>query len=264
MSFPTSERITFTLSNLKKTKQHVEAQDIENQHHTSSFRVMDDQSQYPHTAQSRRRPVCASQDTRGRSIAAAAGVASSLESRGNVADDDDNDASDDVGCHDHVDARKFVHPPKLKSKKCCCATFVILWTAIATLFSVSVVANSHGVKLSVFQPEDTGIERRLVRDESIRDYVQFGIWDSHVSVTPLQLQVAVSMALGVRASDDDVHVKADEDSFFEVRVEHATLEEAEYVASQSFLVKLNIQLIPYGGNGVLSRPPKLHKNSSHI
>ena len=78
-------------------------------------------------------------------------------------------------------------------------------------------------------------------------------------MTPLQLQVAISMALGVRAEDDDVSVKVDENYFFDVSVQHATIEEAEYAGSETFLAKLNAHLLHYGGQAVLSHPPKLHK-----
>jgi hypothetical protein len=120
------------------------------------------------------------------------------------------------------------------------------------------VFNLHGA-VGIVQTEEDALERRIARDDSVSDYVLFGVWDSHVAITPLQLQVAVSMALGVRAADDDVHVVADEQSFFEVRVEHATAEECDYIASPNFLVKLNLQLTHYGGSAVLSRPPRLHK-----
>jgi len=230
MSLPVSERISFTLSNLQK---HL-----------------------PEADGSRRRvvpqlPTDDATDSRGRSLAAAAGAATSF------------DDVESTSGHDHVDVRKFLHPPPtLKSRRCCCVTIIVTWTLFSTTFFIATLMNIHSMGL--FQNEDASLERRIVRDNSIPDFVSFGVWDSRVSITPLQLQVVVSMALGVRASDDDVHVYADDESFFDVRVDHANAEEIEYIASPAFLTRLNTHMAPYGGIGVLSRPPKLHKNATAI
>jgi hypothetical protein len=102
-------------------------------------------------------------------------------------------------------------------------------------------------------------ERRLQRDETIKDTISFGIWDSHAAITHLQLQVAVSLALGVRASDDDVYVAIEDESFFFVRLDHGTPEEVDYLTSEAFLERLNANLAHFGGSAVLSKAPKLHK-----
>ena len=140
---------------------------------------------------------------------------------------------------------------------------------VATVAGMAGVEGAHGASFGAFaaflfgaDDAETAAERRLARDESITDYLKFGVWDSHGAITPLQLQVAVSMALGVRASDDDIRVVGDEESFFEVQVEHATAEECDYVASPAFMAKLNVHLVHYAGSGVLSRPPRLHKHDA--
>ena len=111
-----------------------------------------------------------------------------------------------------------------------------------------------------YREETTLPDRRIVRDDSILDFVAFGIWDSHVSITPLQLQVAVSLALGARTLDDDIHVNADGESFFNIVVDHATTEEVEFIASTTFITTLNTQMSFYGAHGVLCKAPKLHRN----
>jgi hypothetical protein len=113
-----------------------------------------------------------------------------------------------------------------------------------------------------FDADDRAAERRIARDSSIKDRVEFGIWDSRRSITPMQLQVSVSMALGVRAEDDDINIKIEDNSFFEITVQHATQEEVDYISTETFIDKLNGQLSYYGGLGVLSKPPRLLKNHS--
>ena len=102
-------------------------------------------------------------------------------------------------------------------------------------------------------------ERRLQRDETVKDTISFGIWDARGEITHLQLQVAVSLALGVRASDDDVSVSSEDESFFSIRLDHGTPEEVDYLTSEIFLERLNANLAHFGGNAVLSKAPRLHK-----
>ena len=188
--------------------------------------------------------------------AAAAGVCNVSELEADV-----EQAATDAG-QTRVDARRV--PLKLKQNSCF-STLAGVWMLIsvvfAALFLVQIAMTMHPGLLESVGTEH-GLERRLARDITIRDRCTFGIWDSRGAITQLQLQVGVSMALGVRADDDDVHVDADENYFFHVAVEHATIEEAEFVASKLFADKLNAQLSHYGGIGVLSKPPRLLKNHS--
>ena len=78
----------------------------------------------------------------------------------------------------------------------------------------------------------------------------------------MQLQVSVSMALGVRAEDDDIKVVVEDNFFYRITVDHATHEEVDYISTEAFINKLNEQLSYYGGVGVLSKPPRLLKNHS--
>jgi len=102
-------------------------------------------------------------------------------------------------------------------------------------------------------------QHRLVRDTTIKDRLEFGLWDSRQRVTKLQLQVAVSLALGVRADDDDVSVELKENHFFDVEVQHATAEEEDFVSSIEFLQRLNMHVGVYDGQMVVSKPAKLVK-----
>ena len=144
--------------------------------------------------------------------------------------------------------------PKLKSRRTFCTWLVILWTAC----TLSIAA---GIAFHLFNSAsaDDEFERRLARDSSIRDRVVFGLWDSEQASTKLQLQVSVSVALGVRAEDGDIEVEEEDNHFFKVTVDHATVEETEYLASPKFLQRLNTQLGYYGGLAVLSKPPRLVK-----
>jgi hypothetical protein len=162
-----------------------------------------------------------------------------------------------------VDARRL-RPAELKGRSCFCLTITGLWAMFVTLFLILTLVQFHHFHLFESQlAEDPALEKRLARDGTIKDTLVFGVWDSQRLVTPLQLQVAISMALGVRAEDDDVNVRADENYFFEVIVQHATIEEVEYSGSDAFLSKLTAHLVHYGGNAVLSHPPKLNKHESH-
>ena len=159
----------------------------------------------------------------------------------------------------HVDVQREP-PPKLRGRRPCCTTLAVLWcvatSVAASLFLLQAVA-VHGEESA-----NHGLERRLARDGSIRAAVRFGIWDSKAAITPLQLQVSISVALGVRADDDDIDVREESNHFFVIVVQHATVEESEYIGSSQFLAQLNEQLENYGGSAVLSRPPALLKNAT--
>ena len=186
-----------------------------------------------------------------RSAAAVAGACSDIES---AANDDDADSK-----NTHVDAKRST-PPKLKPRRLCCTVLVAVWTLFTISVSGMTLFNLTSGRF--FDAEVSAVERRIARDSSIKDRLEFGIWDSKRSITPMQLQVSVSMALGVRAEDDDINIKIEDNSFFEITVQHATQEEVDYIATDTFIDKLNGQLSYYGGVGVLSKPPRLLKNNS--
>lgn len=186
-------------------------------------------------------------DFAAKSAAAVAGACTDIE------------AAEDCDDTTRVEAKRSA-PPKLKTRRTCCMMLVMVWT-ICT-FSLSCVMLFQVTSSRLADVSDPATERRIARDPTIKDRVAFGIWDSKRSVTPMQLQVSVSMALGVRADDDDITVNVEDNSFYEITVNHATSEEADYIATDAFMQKLNGQLSYYGGGGVLSKPPRLLKNNS--
>ena len=63
----------------------------------------------------------------------------------------------------------------------------------------------------------------------------------------------------VCADDGDIDVVEKENFFFEITVDHATVEEVEFIASPAFIARLNQQMSFFGGFPVLSKPPRLVK-----
>ena len=142
-------------------------------------------------------------------------------------------------------------PAKLNSSRRCCFLLLFAW-AICTLGLFGYATST----LDVFQPPIRIAEER---DESINDVLFFGLWDAKGMLTPLQLQVGVSLTLGTRTVDEDISVKAEEDFFFDVSIAHGSVVELETVLSPQFVHSLNHNLSPFGGQVVLSRQPRLRK-----
>jgi len=222
MSIRPGDRVSFTLSGLEREQQNT-----------------------------RRRSQV--EDLAARSAAAVAGACADVE--GGYEGDEGGAFADT-----RVDAKRD-SPPRLKNRRTFCTTLVTVWAVCTLCVAAGLVVHATSYRFFDVSDSDQDFERRLARDETIRDKVFFGVWDSHRAVTQLQLQVSVSMALGVRAEDGDIRVKAEDNYFFEVEVDHATVEEVEYIASAKFVDRLNSQLTYYGGVGVLSKPARLVKNT---
>ena len=163
----------------------------------------------------------------------------------------------DVEAANDADEVKREAPPKLRSRRTFC-TLLGLWTVFTICFAVVFLFQALSSRLDSASV-DEALERRLARDSSIKDKVTFGVWDSRTSITQLQLQVAISMALGVRADYCDITSHVEDNHFFEIEVDHATVEEVEYIASSGFLERLNVHMAQFNGLGVLSKPPRLKK-----
>ena len=149
-------------------------------------------------------------------------------------------------------------PPRLKQRNCC-STLAGIWFAFSIVAGLLILANTF-LTLHAGTSDDAPSTRRLARDPGITDTCAFGVWDSRRKLTSLQLQVGVSMALGVRADDGDIQISALDNFFFDVAVQHCTAEEVDYLASGAFLDRLNEQLDHYDGYTVLSKPPVLLKS----
>lgn len=161
-----------------------------------------------------------------------------------------------------VDASSMNAPPRLKPRRSCCFTIVGLWALVVACVCTGTCLQIYHTHLR--DAEDAlAFERRVARDDTITDVLEFGIWDSMSKLTPLQLQVAISLALGVRADDGDVHVSGQENSFFVIRVDHATVEESDFINSDAFASTLNKHTVYYEGKCVLSKRARLIKQNPH-
>lgn len=197
-------------------------------------------------------------------------VTNSLQSGGTVVMDEFSSASDLVPHRDDdVDSKKDL--PKLPSGNnrfcclfgvcvfvCCCLTPVSL-VGIAYLLAPGLVMQL--VPMSLRADAAAAADNRAVtRDATIQDHAELGLWDSQQRATPLQMQVALSQALGVRVEDEDVRVTPQQNRhFFEIKIDHATQEEIVYMESQVFLASLNAYLAQFGACGVLTHSPRLLK-----
>lgn len=191
------------------------------------------------------------EDKRTRRRATPEEFASAAAVAGACTESDDIEVANDT----RVDAKRKL--PKLRPNRMFCSTLVGMWTFFTLLGSGSLIFQLKSNRF--FETKDPVVERRITRDETIVDRLVFGIWDSKHSSTPMQLQVSVSMALGVRANDGDIEIKVEDNFFYEIYIEHATSEEVDYISTDTFLTRLNQQLSYYEGFAVLSKPPKLLK-----
>ena len=161
-----------------------------------------------------------------------------------------------------VDASFMNAPPRLKPRRNCCFTIFGLWALVVVCACTVICLQIYHTHLKDVE-DALAFERRVARDDTITDVLEFGIWDSMSKLTPLQLQVAISLALGVRADDGDVQVRGRENSFFVIRVDHATAEESDFINSDAFASTLNKHTVYYEGKCVLSKRARLLKPNPH-
>lgn len=142
---------------------------------------------------------------------------------------------------------------------CCCLVPAILVWSLYSFFPETIMPFLPFLARDVDGILDANA-RAVRRDETIRDAVELGLWDSQQRATPLQLQVALSQALGVRAEDEDVHVTTQQNlHFFEIRIDHGTQEECVYIDSVAFLTSLNTHLAQFSATAVVTHSPRLVK-----
>lgn len=142
-------------------------------------------------------------------------------------------------------------PARLNTSRHFCFALLVLWSVCTMLLFFYSTST-----MEMFQPPLRILEER---DETVHDVLFFGLWDSKRALTPLQLQVGISLTLGTRTIDEDIRVVPLEDYFFEVSVQHGSVVELETVLSPQFVLSLNKNLVPFGGQVVLSRQPRLRK-----
>ena len=197
-------------------------------------------------------------------------AAASLQSGGTVLDEFSS-ASDLTPHHDDdTDSKKGL--PKLpngNNRLCCllgCCFFACCCLTPASLLGVAYLLAPDtvlGLVPNALRADPaTAVDNRAVkRDETIKDHIELGLWDSKQSATPLQLQVATSLALGVRVDDEDVSVAAQQNRhFFEIKIDHGTQEELVFLDSPVFLASLNAHLAQFGASAVVTHSPKLVKS----
>lgn len=194
----------------------------------------------------------------------------SLQSGGTVLEEFSS-ASDLLPHHDDdVDSKKDL--PKLpngNNKKFCCILWCCFFTCYclvpASLIGIAYVVAPDAMlgllPAALHEDAATSTDNRAVRrDETVRDHAELGLWDSQQRATPLQMQVALSQALGVRADDEDVSVAAQQNRhFFEIHVQHATQEEVVFMDTPVFLASLNAHLSQFGASAVVTHSPRLVK-----
>jgi hypothetical protein len=102
-----------------------------------------------------------------------------------------------------------------------------------------------------FLTERRRSHRALPRHADLRTlgFVELGLWDEQLSITPLQLTVALSMATGI--DELDIHVTALTNHFFDVRFKGDQTLVAQLEA-QDFLESLNEQAAMFGATLVVS------------
>ena len=204
---------------------------------------------------------------------AAASATSSLQSGGTVIMDEFSSASDLMATHEedkynHDGKRDLPKLPTGQGRMCwalgccvftCCCLLPAAFVGAVYMAAPEMVLQLLPTSLHA-DPAAQANARAVKRDESIKDSIHFGVWDSKQSVTPLQLQVAISMALGVRVEDEDIAVTPQTNRhFFEVRVDHGTQEELAHIESDVFLASLNSHLVQFNGNAVVTHSPRLVK-----
>lgn len=88
----------------------------------------------------------------------------------------------------------------------------------------------------------------------------FGMWDEHLSVSPLQLLVALSMALSVE--EGRIRVSSSGDSFFEIDIDGEADWIVDAINGPNFLPALNGQASVFGAKMVISHAASLVANAT--
>ena len=151
-------------------------------------------------------------------------------------------------------------PPSIPKKRpCLVPIFAICGLACISLagFFVVEVSNLPSTRRRT-KTLPTLPERRAESKESVR----FGMWDSNHVLTPLQVTVAVSLALGPEVLDDDIHTVMDGNSFFKITIQHANKAVSSFVNHESFVESANSAISSFGGSLVLTREATVFLPSS--
>ena len=99
----------------------------------------------------------------------------------------------------------------------------------------------------------TSIPALPERRADVLDFVVFGVWDEKQKLSPLQVTIAISMALGTEVLDEDVSVMEEGRHFFKVKVKHGNKAMASAINHESFILYANDAISSFGGALVLTR-----------
>lgn len=83
--------------------------------------------------------------------------------------------------------------------------------------------------------------------------IGLGLWDEYGRITPLQLTVAMSLALSV--NEEHVHAQHVGNHFFDLRVASDRSWLLSEMTDDSFVLVLNEEAMRFGARMVVSRPP---------
>ena len=159
--------------------------------------------------------------------------------------------------------REFVDPPLLDRRRPLCAVqfclVVLVSAAVATTCLIVQVNHPFFRMPSMERRVATELPRRRA---SALETLGFGVWDATRVLTPMQVIVSVSLALGPNVHDEDVHAVAAGSGFFDVRIDHASSAMRDFINDASFLTALNDRTKAFSASLVFTRSAVLMSNST--
>ena len=149
-------------------------------------------------------------------------------------------------------------PPILPSRRpCLVPVLTICILAILSLAGFLLVETSPA-SLPTMRRRTTPVPALPERRADTTDFVTFGLWDEGQKLSPLQVTIAVSIALGEEVFDEDVFVSQEGNHFFKVKVQHGNRAMASIINHESFVLNANEAISSFGGMLVLTREAVVH------
>tara|TARA_B110000902_G_scaffold115184_1_gene135337 strand:+ start:1818 stop:2435 length:618 start_codon:yes stop_codon:yes gene_type:complete len=153
--------------------------------------------------------------------------------------------------------------PRSRGPTCCAWSLACIGCLLCVLFlallvvEIPFVTNQGGKFLTERRRAHRAPPRHS--DPGAVGSVALGLWDEQLTITPLQLTVSLSMAIGV--DEADIHVTALTNYFFDVRFKGGQSLVAQLEAPE-FLEALNGQAELFGATLVISHSAVLDANNS--
>ena len=158
--------------------------------------------------------------------------------------------------------------PRLPQRRGCVCSLACVALVGCVLFSTCMLAEVSYLNLELGGGAATALQRRRDYARNMRvqqrklgtatPRVHLGLWDEHAIMTPLQLTVALSLALGV--DEQSVRVVDKGSHFFDVWVDNEgqwLLDTINAGAEHSFFRVLNAQATVFGAKMVMSNEAAL-------